>query len=79
MDLENIDALTECGERHHDLAVEAARAKKRWVKYIRAVGGRHHDDALGGLKPVHLGEHLVEGLLALVMTSADTGTALAAD
>ena len=39
----------------------------------------HHDDALGGLEAVHLGEHLVEGLLTLVVSAADAGAALAAD
>ena len=34
---------------------------------------------LVGLEPVHLDEELVEGLLALVVTAAETGAALAAD
>ena len=59
------------GQRHQDLAVEAARAQQRGVEDVGAVGGRHHHDALGGLEAVHLGEHLVERLLALVVPAAE--------
>ena len=37
------------------------------------------DDALGRLEAVHLGQHLVEGLLPLVVAAAEAGAALAAD
>ncbi len=67
------------GSGHHDLAVEAARAQERGVEHVRAVRGRHHHDALGGLEAVHLREHLVERLLAFVVTAAEPGAALAAD
>ena len=67
------------GQRHHDLAVEAARAQQRGVEDVGPVGRRHHHDALGRLEAVHLGEHLVERLLALVVAAAEAGAALAAD
>ena len=67
------------GQRHHDHAVEATGPQQRGVEDVGTVGRRHHHDALGRLEAVHLGEHLVERLLALVVTAAETGAALAAD
>ena len=67
------------GQRHDDLTVEASGAQERRVEDVGPVGGGQDDDALTGLEAVHLGEHLVEGLLALVVPAADTGTALATD
>ena len=72
-------ALVELGQRHDDLAVEAAGAQQGGVEDVGPVGGRHHHDALGGLEAVHLGEHLVERLLPLVVAAAEAGAALAAD
>jgi hypothetical protein len=46
---------------------------------VGAVRRRHDDDSLGRLEAVHLREHLVERLLALVVAAAETGAALAAD
>ena len=64
---------------HDDLPVEAAGAQQRRVEDVGPVGGRHDDDALVGLEAVHLHEQLVEGLLALVVTAAHAGAAMAAD
>ena len=79
VDLEDLDPLVLRGQRHHDLAVEAAGPQQRGVEDVGAVRRRHHHDALGRLEAVHLGEHLVERLLALVVPAAETGAALAAD
>ena len=43
---ENLKTLLIFGERHDDLAVKAPRAQKRRIEDVRAVGGRHDDDAL---------------------------------
>ena len=77
--LQDVDPLLERGERHHDLTVEPARAQERRVEDVGPVRGRDHHDALAGLEAVHLGEHLVQRLLALVVPTAETGAALAAD
>ena len=77
--LEDGQTLFVLGKRHDDLAVEATRAQQRRVENVGAVGGRHDDDALGGLESVHLGQHLIERLLALVVAATETGSALAAD
>ena len=67
------------GSGHHDLAVEAAGPQQRGVEDVGPVGGGDDDDALGGLEAVHLGQHLVERLLPLVVATAEPGAALAAD
>ena len=46
---------------------------------VGAVGGGDQDDRLGLLKTVHLNQQLVQRLLALVMTAAQTSAALATD
>ena len=43
------------------------------------VGGGDQDDALVGLEAVHLDEHLVQRLLALVVAAAQAGAAMPAD
>ena len=56
---------------HDDAAVEAAGAQQRLVEDLRAVGGAEHDHAGAGVEAVHLGQDLVERLLALVVATAD--------
>ncbi len=65
--------------RHHDLTVEPAGAEQGRVQHVGTVGCRDQDDALVGLEPVHLDQHLVQGLLALVVTAAQTRTAMPSD
>jgi hypothetical protein len=55
------------GQRDEDLAVEPARSAQGWVEGVWPVGGGQHDHAVGRLEAVHLGQQLVEGLLALVV------------
>ncbi len=56
------------GAIHQDVAIEAARAKERRVEDLGPVGSGHEDDALLGVKAVHLHQELVQGLLPLVMS-----------
>ncbi len=77
--LEDAASILELGQRHDDLAVEAAGTQQGGIEDVGAVGRRHHDDALGGLEAVHLAEHLVERLLPLVVPAAHAGPTLAAD
>ena len=60
------------------LPIKPARAQKRGVKYIRAVGGGDNYYAFVHGKAVHLNKELVERLLAFVMPAAKAGAALAA-
>ena len=65
----NLLAAAHIGQWYHHLTVKPARTQQRGVKHVRAVGGRDHDDALVGLKTIHFHEHLVQGLLTLVVTT----------
>ena len=76
---EDVLALALRRERNEDLAVETTRAQERGVEDVGPVGRGHHHDAFGGFEAVHLREHLVERLLALVVAAAEAGAALAAD
>ena len=79
VDLEDLHAALAVGAVDGDLAVEAARAQQRRVEHVGTVGGRDQDDVVLGLEAVHLDEQLVERLLALVVTAAHAGAAVAAD
>ena len=62
---------------HGHAAVEAPGAQQRRVEHVGAVGGREHDDRLGGFEAVDFGEDLVERLLALVVGARHRHRALA--
>ena len=63
----------------HHLAVETARTQQRRIQHVGTVGGGDDDHALVAFKAVHLHQQLVEGLLALVVTTAETGTTMPPD
>ena len=65
------------GRLHDDAAVEAPGAQQRRVEHVGAVGRGEHDDRLRRLEAVHLGEDLVERLLALVVGAGHVDRALA--
>ena len=65
------------GEGDLDLAVEAARPQQRRIEHFGPVGGGHDDHAGGGVEAVHLGQELVQGLLALVVGDDRPASALA--
>ena len=78
MHTEDLLATDLIGRVDHDASVEAARTQQRGVEHLGTVRGRQHDDAFGAGEPVHLGEDLVERLLALVVAAAEPGSAGAA-
>src|SRR5699024_7884976 len=61
------------GAAHVDLPVKPAGPQQRRVENILAVGGCHDDDAFVLAEAVHLHQQLVQGLLPLVVTAAQTG------
>mmetsp|Transcript_18366 Transcript_18366/g.57914 ORF Transcript_18366/g.57914 Transcript_18366/m.57914 type:complete len:463 (+) Transcript_18366:1006-2394(+) len=69
VDSENSLAALLVGQVDGHAAVEAAGAKERVVEHVSTVGGGDDDDALVALEAVHLGEDLVERLLALVISA----------
>ena len=79
VDPQDGEPLLEVGEGDDDLPVETARPEQGRVEDVGAVGGRDDDDALGRVETVHLVQHLVQGLLALVVAATEPGSALAAD
>ena len=79
VDLEDLAAAAAVGAVDGDLAVEAAGTQQGGIEDVGPVGGRDHDDVVLGLEAVHLDEELVERLLALVVTAAHAGAAVAAD
>ena len=56
---------------HGDPAVEAPGAQQRGVERVGAVRRGDHDHAGVALEAVHLGEDLVQRLLALVVAAAE--------
>ena len=77
--LEDLDSFLLGGQWDHHLPIEPASAEQRGVEDVGPVRRRQDDDAFGHFEAVHLGEELVEGLLALVLAAAEPGAAFAAD
>jgi hypothetical protein len=79
MHLENLLATTNVGQRHDDLAVETTRTHQRRIEHVGTVGGGDDDDADAAFEAIHLDQHLVQRLFALVVAAAEAGAALATD
>ncbi len=77
VDLQDRLALALGRQRDDHLTVEAAGSQQRRVEHLGPVGGRHHHHAGGGIEAVHLRQHLVERLVALVVGDHLAATALA--
>ena len=75
VDLQDLHAPLVVRRVHDDLAIEAAGAEERRIQHVRPVGRREHDHALVSREPVHLGEDLIQGLLALVVPAHGAGAA----
>ena len=65
------------GQVNDNLTVEAPRAQKCRVEHVHTVGGGYHNDVFVGGEAVHLHQQGVEGLLALIVTTAHAVTAVA--
>ena len=78
MDLQDLLATLDVGESHIHLTVKAAGAQKRGVEDIHTVGGGQDHHALVGAEAVHLHKELVQRLLTLIVTAAETRAALTA-
>ena len=79
MDLQDLFTALDVRQADIDLTVEAAGAEQRLIEDVGTVGSRHDDDAVVGLKTVHLDQQLVQGLLTFIVAAAQAGAALAAD
>ena len=79
VDLQYRLAPADIGQADIYLTVKAAGTQQRVIKDIRSVRRRHDYDALVAAEAVHLNEQLVERLLALIVSAAETAASLAAD
>ena len=75
VDLEDLRAPGLVRRLDGDPAIEAARPEQCRVEDLGAVGGPEHDHVRLGVEAVHLGQDLVERLLALVMAAAEAADA----
>ena len=64
MDLEDGHALGQDRQGDGDLAIEAPRTQEGGVEHLGPVCRRHDDDPGGRVEAVHLGQQLVQRLLA---------------
>ena len=60
-----------------DATVETAGSQQRWIEHIGAVGGGDDDNIGIRAKAIHLDQDLIQGLLALIVRSAQPGTPVA--
>src|SRR5262249_14598747 len=79
VDFEDVFAAFAVGPVDDALAVEAAGPQQRRVEDVGTVGRGDQDDVVLHLEAVHLDQQLVQRLLALVVTAAHAGAAVAAD
>ncbi len=76
VDFENSFAAVDIRPAYHHPTVETAGAQQRGIEHIRAVGRRHQNHAFVGFEAVHLHQQLIQRLLALVVTAAETCAAV---
>ena len=69
VDAQDLLAAADVGLVDEHLPIEAAGAEQRRVEHLGTVGRAHDDDALAAVEAVHLGEQLVERLLALLVAA----------
>ena len=69
VNFQDLFTTTHIWQPHHHLAVKTARTQQRWVQYIRTVSRCDNDDAFVAFKTIHLNQHLVQGLLTLIVTT----------
>ena len=70
MNLQDIDTSLQVRSVYDDTAVEAARTQKRGVKDFGAVGRSQYQAGRVTVEAVHFRKKLVQGLLTLVVSSA---------
>ena len=79
MELKDVLTAGQVGQLNGNTAVKAAGAQQGRIKAIGTVGRSEDDDTLMVIEAVHLGQQLVERLLALVVAAKAAAIALLAD
>src|SRR5665647_2306037 len=77
--LQDVLPAAQVGRVHRDLPVEPPRPQQGRIEDVRPVRRRDQDHVGVGVEAVHLDEHLVKRLLALVVAAAEAGAAVPAD
>ena len=73
---QNLLTTTDIRQRHDHLTVETAGTHQSRVEHVGTVGRGNHNDPGITFKTVHFNQHLVQGLLALVIATAQTSATL---
>src|SRR5258707_3350679 len=75
---ENLLASTNVRKRHYNAAVKASRTQQRGIQHIRTVRGSNQNYAFVRFKAIHLDQQLVQRLFALIVSAAESGSAMTA-
>ena len=79
MQLKDVLTAGQVGQLNGDAAVKTTGAQQGRVKAVGSVGSSENDNTLVVIEAVHLGQQLVERLLALVVATKAAAIALLAD
>ena len=76
MNLKDCFPTHNVGRANLHAAVKTTRTKQRRIENVGTVCSRNKDNGIVFFKTIHLNKQLVEGLLALIMTAANTRATL---
>src|SRR5262245_36196138 len=79
MDLQNALSTFQVRSIHDDLSIESPGSQQRRIENVRPIGGRDENDSVIRLEAIHLDQQLIERLLTLVVSAAETGAAMPPD
>ena len=79
MNREDLLTAKSIGKTHLNPSIEAAWSCQRRIQNINSVGGCQENHAGVFSEAIHLREQLIQGLLTLVIATANAGTALTTD
>ena len=79
MQLKNVLTAGQVGQLDGDAAIKTTGAQQSGIEAVGTVGGSEDDDTLVVIETVHLGQQLVERLLALIVAAKAAAIALLAD
>ena len=73
MHLQHIDPALQVRLLNRNPAVKPSRPEQCLVQYLRTVRCRQDQEALGGIKSIHLRQKLVQGLLPFIISAISAG------
>src|SRR6266404_1345779 len=77
VNLQDALASTNVRTRNYDTPIKSSGSKQGRIQNVRPIRRSDQDHAVVRFKPVHLYQQLIQGLLALVMSSAEARAAMA--